>query len=189
MSYATLKDVKDYLSISGTGDDALISELVQAATAAIDTYTHRTFDVTADTTRYFDAAGDHIIGNVLYLTRDLCQITTVTNGDSTEITSAQYTTIPRNETPYTAIRILSSVNVTWTYTTDYEDAISITGRWGYSIQPPYDIQQATIRLASFYYRQKDSQLSDVTAIEAGTVIRTPAMPADVVSIIKPYRRL
>lgn len=189
MSYATTADIKAYLGISGTGDDVLLAELVQAASAAIDTYTNRMFAVTGDATRYIDAVGDHVRGATLYLDRDLCQITSVVNGDGTTVTTSQYTTIPRNDTPYRALRLLGSAGLTWTYSTDWEGAIAITGRWGFSIQPPYDIQQAAMRLAAFYYRQKDAQLADVTAIEAGVVIQTPAMPADVLGLIKAYRRL
>ena len=189
MTYATTADIKAYLGISGTGDDVLLADLLQSAGAAIDTYTNRAFAVTGDTTRYLDAVGDHIRGYTLYLDRDLCQITSVVNGDGTTVTTSQYTTIPRNETPYRALRLLGSAGLVWTYSDDWEGAIAVTGRWGYSIQPPYDIQQATVRLASFYYRQKDAQLADVTAIEAGVVIQTPAMPADVLGLIRPYRKL
>lgn len=189
MSYATTADVKAYLGISGSGDDVLLADLTQAAAALIDTYTGRTFAVTSDTTRYIDAIGDHVRGYLLYLDEDLCQITSVVNGDGTTVTTSQYTTVPRNDTPYRALRLLGSAGLSWTYSTDWEGAIAITGRWGFSIQPPYDIQRACLRLAAFYYRQKDAQLADVTAIEAGVVIQTPAMPAEVEGVIKAYRRL
>ena len=55
---------------------------------------------------------------------------------------------------------------------EWRDAISITGRWAWSLTAPPDIAQACARLAAFLYKQRDAQLFDVTAIEAGTVITT-----------------
>lgn len=188
MAYATANELKTYLGITGSGDDTLFGELLDRATAEIEQFTGRQFAVASDTTRYFDAIGSHIGGGVLYLPGDLCSITTVTNGDDTEVNSDEYTTLPRNATPYYAIRLLSQSGVTWTYSSEWMDAISITGRWGYSTTPPDDIVHACVRLAAFYYRQKDAQLADVTAIEAGTVIRTPAMPAEVKQVLTRYVR-
>jgi len=188
MAYCTAADVKTYLGVSGAGDDTLIGTLIDAAQAAIDTYTSRTFEAAADSTRYFDAAGEHITRGHLYVDGDLCQITTVTNGDSVVVASDEYTTMPRNVTPFFGLRLLSNSNIIWTYTDEYINAITIVGRWAFSVTAPDDIAQACIRLASFYYRQKDAQLADVTAIEAGVVVSTPAMPAEVQMTLAKYRR-
>ena len=96
--------------------------------------------------------------------------------------------IPRNETPYYGIKISATSNNSWEYTNDPENGIKITGRWGYSIDPPDDIQQATLRLASFYYRQKDQPLFDVTTVEAGVTISPQGMPIDVKVLLSKYRR-
>ena len=186
MAYTTVEKVKEYLGITEEADDALLFGLIEAAQKAIDLHTRRTFEASADTTRYFDYSTEYVDGYDLWLDEDLCAITTVTNGDSTAITSAQYTTVPRNDTPYYLIRILSDSGVYWTYSDEWMDAISVAGRWAYSTTAPNDVAQACVRLASFYYRQKDSPLTDVTAIEAGTVISTPGMPQDVRMILSPY---
>ena len=68
------------------------------------------------------------------------------------------------------------------------DSISIIGKWAYSTTAPADVKQACIRLASYMYRQKDAQMYDVTAIEAGVVIRPFGMPPDIKAILKPYVR-
>jgi hypothetical protein len=183
MAYTTVSDVKLYLGITEDGDDALIKLLIDAAQKAIDGYCHRTFEATADSTRYFDYSSEFVDGAWLILNDEICSITTVTNGDNVEVTSAQYTTWPRNTTPYTRLRILSNSGKYWTYTDEWMDAISIAGRWAYSTAADDNIKQACTRLASFYYRQKDSPLTDVTAIEAGTVIRTPGIPSDVKMIL------
>jgi hypothetical protein len=110
----------------------------------------------------------------------------VTNGDNIAVSSSEYTTIPRNETPFRRIRILSNSGKLWQYTDEWMDAISVTGRWAYSTSAPDDIQQACLRLASFFYKQRDQQMFDVTAIEAGVLVSPVGIPADVRRILAPY---
>jgi hypothetical protein len=185
MAYTNVIGVRQYLDIADGGDDALFGDLIDAAQKAIDIYTRRTWEATADTTRYFDYSSENIDGLTLFLDKDLCSITTVTNGDSVVVASNERTTIPRIETPYYAIRLLSDSGVTWTYDDEWMDAISITGRWAYSTSAPNDIVQACNRLAAFYYKQRDQQMFDVTAIEAGTLISPVGLPADVRRILDP----
>jgi len=186
MAYTKPGALKRYLGISESTDDELLREMIAAAQKAIDNHCRRTFEADADSTRYFDYSPDCIEGLDLWLDVDLCAITTVTNGDSVVVASNERTTVPRNEAPYYKIRLLSDSGVTWTYDSEYMDAISVVGRWSYSTTAPDDIAQACVRLASVYFRGKDSPLTDVTAIEAGVVIKTPGIPADVKMMLRPY---
>ena len=188
MAYTTKALVKTYLGISGAGDDDLIDDMIEAAQKAIDLHCRRTFEADTDSTRYFDCSDEAIEGPDLWIDEDLCAITTVTNGDSVVVAANERTTVPRNETPYYLIRLLSDSGVTWTYDDEWMDAISVVGRWSYSTTAPADVAQACVRLASVYFRAKDSPLTDVTAIEAGVVIKPPGMPADVMMKLKPYRK-
>jgi len=192
MAYCTTADVRTYLGITGTGDDALIGDLITRAQAAIDARCRRTFEASSDSTRTFDVSKD-TEDSTLWLDDDLAQITTVTtNADNgsggSEITSSEYVAYPRNDTPYNRIKILGSSTQNWEATYDNEMGITVAGRWAYSVTAPDDIAQACIRLASFYYRQKDAALVDVTAIEQGVVIKPLGIPADVRSLLWPYVR-
>lgn len=191
--YASLADVREYLGGPPTTDNTLLTNLIPRAQGIINAYTQRVFEASGDTTRYFDAIEDvDHLQRTLYLGQnDLCQITTVTNGDSTVLTTSDYTTLPKNYTPYYALKIkLSSSNV-WTYSTTPEDAISISGRWAYSVTAPDDIKHACIRLTVWLYRQKDaSSLGDVGSIsQSGVVVEPAALPSDVQLILIPYKRL
>ena len=186
--YCTNNEVKAYLGISGTTDDALIASLITAAQVQIDTFCHRTFEAASDSTRYFNAVSDRD-GLVLWLDADLCSITTVTNGDGVAVTSSEYTTIPKNETPYNRLKLLVSAGKSWTFTTDPDDAIIIVGKWAYSVTAPADVGQACKRLAGFMYRQKDQQMFDVTVVEGGTRVTPLAIPNDVKEALEPYRKL
>lgn len=189
MPYTDNTTLKTYLGITGSGDDALLTALIARAQAAIEQHTHRVFEASADTTRYFDAWRD-TDGFLLTFDEDICAITSVTNGDGTTVTSGQYVTEPRNRTPYYAIRLRSTNGmVDWVEnaTNGPENAIAVEGKWAYSTTPPADIVHATVRLAAFYYRQKDAQVFDVAAIPGAGVIQLPqGVPADVQNILRPY---
>ena len=188
MAYTTTAEVKTYLDISGAGDDALLSDLIDAAQTWIDKFTHRTFEAAADSTRYFDVSRRNVDGSMLWLDGDLAAITTVTNGDSIEVASDEYTTIPRNVTPFNRLRILSNSGKVWTYTTEWMDAISIVGKWAYSTSAPDDIAQACLELASFLYRRRDHPTFTITSIETGTVVTPTGIPPSIVQTLKPYVR-
>lgn len=190
MAYVLTADLKTYLGISNTDDDTLLGTLITVAQKIIETYTQRDFEVGADSTRYFTPGRDTDEG-VLYFDEDLAQApTTVTNGDGIVVTSAQYALLDRNRTPYRAIKLLSATGLYWTYQNNPEDAISILGRWGWSVTPPDDIVQAAKRLASWLYRGKDSQTFEGTAFSELGVIRVRQdLPTDVKALLDPYRRM
>ena len=190
MAYATIGAIKAYLDITGMGDDDLISDLNDDATTAIETHTDRIFRVDDNSTRNFDSCAD-VDGLTLFVDHDLASIDSITNGDGTTVTSAQYVTDPRNATPFYAIKLKSSYSLSWEDDDngDSEDAIAISGKWGYSTTPPKDIRRACIRLASYYYRQKDSQVFDVTATpELGQITIPQGMPSDVRVLLNRYQR-
>jgi len=190
MAYCETSDVKLLLDISGTGDDTLIGGLITQAQEIIESYCHRQFEASTETTRYFDAVRD-VDGLVLNLDEDLAQISTVTNGDSTVVTSAQYATEPRNRTPYHALRLLANSGVDWEYTTDPENAIAIKGYWAWSVSAPLDIKRACIRLAAQMYNQKDSgsDMDRPVMSPDGAMLFPAALPRDVIDILNRYRRL
>ena len=191
MAYTTAALVKSYLGISGSGDDTLIGNLVISAQAMVDAHCGRTFEAAADTTRYIDVVRNRDY-RTLYLDKDLCQITTVTtNADRTGggdvVAAAEYITLPKNSTPYYALRLKSDSDYSWEYTDDSELGVAIVGRWAYSTSAPADVAQACLRLTAFLYRQKDAQVFDVTAIPDAGIITVPqGFPADVKLMLSPY---
>jgi len=191
VAYCTVDSVKQYLGIDSSSDDNLIDTIVTRSQAVIDKYCTRTFAASADTTRYFDAVED-ISGPYLWFGDDLASITTVTNGDSTTISSSDYVTEPRNKTPYSGIKLKAATGIIWTYTTSPENAISITGKWAYSATAPSDIEHACLVLAAWLYRYKDTinEGSDRPIVTAdGVTILPSQLPRQVMQILRPYRRL
>ena len=187
-AYATAGQLKAYLGVSEAWDDALITDLLDRTSAAIDAYTSRTFAAAAATERAFDAVGRHIAGPTLYFDKDACAIQGVTNGDGTAVSASEYVTLPRNDTPFRGIQLKDAAATMWTYATDWEGAIKVNAKWAYSETPPLDVVQACIQWAAFMYRKKDSPLQDVTAIEQGVAITPISVPGDVKALLSHYRR-
>jgi len=189
----TVSDLKAYLGVTGAADDDLLTSLIARAEKAIEVYCGRLFTCAADTTHYF-TVGEDTEGDCIWFDADLCAVTTVTSdADGTPVTlvkDTDFVTQPRNTTPWYGFKILSSTSKFWDYTSDPETGITITGRWAYSTTPPQDIIHATTRLAAFYYRQKDAQVFDTTAVpDAGVIMVPQGIPKDVQLMLQPYRRL
>jgi uncharacterized phiE125 gp8 family phage protein len=176
MAYLALADLKSYLGISGSSEDALLDALLLAAEAAIDNYCDRTFAAASDTTRSFEAlrAAD---GSFLLLKHELCQISSIVNGDAagTTLSADDYVVVPRDP-PYEALMLRSGTAVVW------EGSISITGRWAYSISPPASIVQATREYAASLYRAYDQQADPQHRSNR-------SMPAHVQQVLAGYQRL
>lgn len=190
MAYTTAANVKTYAGIGVSTHDTLLGVLIPQAQAAIDRHCNRTFEASADTTRYFDALRDVSPDyRTLHLDTDLCAITSVTNGDSTTVTSSQYVTEPRNITPYYALRLKDSATISWTYADTPENAIAIVGKFAYSTSAPADIVLACNRLVLYWFRMREGD-GDRTMVNAAGMLVLPAqLPRDVIDLLKPYRRL
>ena len=191
MAHASTDDLKTYLGIDSTTDDTLLGSLLTRASDAIDRYCGRRF-VAESETRYFEDDALDPDGVTLYLDDDLCSVTTITNGDSdsTSIATTEYFLMPRHGgPPYYAIRMKSSSTYQWEV--DEDDWIEIAGYWGWAdTTAPDDIIHAAIRLAAYYYHQKDSATYDVQAFpEAGMMTIPKGMPEDVKIVLGPYRKV
>ena len=178
MAYTTKALVKVLLGIASadTDDDDLIDDLIEQSQDIIDSFTFRTFEASADTTRTFDADSD-VEGRNLYLDDDLASITSITNGDADVLTTSEYTTEPRNTTPIDTIQLLPSSGLSWqsdSTTGDSEDAISIVGKWAYSATAPNGIVRACQEMAVLFYRQRDTSGDLNRTIIAGTATILPA---------------
>ena len=190
MAYATLEDVRGYLDIDGTGDDYLLQEALEDAASYIDHQTNRHFEAVTET-RYYqvDALNDEDVF-LLMVDDDLLTVTTLTNGDSagTAIPDTDYWLWPRNSgPPYWGIRLYTDSSYSWEFDTD--EWVSVAGTWGYSTTCPDDVRRATLVLAAYLFRSKDSQVFETTAIvESGAIAIPQGIPATVDRIIKRYRR-
>lgn len=137
-TYATLADLRMELGVNDplvTGDDPTAIKALRDATARIDLeLAGRSFFPRVQT-RYFNAYSD-VTGLDLRLHEPLAEVTSVTNGDGSALTGADYTLIPKAGAPYTSIRLNAVGAVAWQTDTsgDPVDAIQVAGVW-HSTQP------------------------------------------------------
>lgn len=170
-------------------DDAAMSDCITQAQADFEGETHRVFECSEDTTRYFDCAPPDVRGDTLYLDEDLCDIEEITNGDSDVLTATQYVTVPRNDTPYNAIQLRSDSGLAWTYSTHWENAITVEGHWAYSDSAPQRVVDAVRTLAKYYFDSRRA-VGGVLSIASETSIRLlDSWPISVQQAVRKYRRL
>ena len=138
---------------SAVKDDSALQTCISDAEVDWANETHRVWeDPGSDATRYFDCKEPIVKGDTLYLDRDLYSITSVTNGDDDTLTSSEYVTEPRNsaDAPYWAIKLRSDSGLAWTYQTNWENAITVVGRWCYNTTTPRDVTAVIRELAGYY---------------------------------------
>lgn len=187
MAYVTPIDFLVFAAPNATDnpvDDHTIGQILDAASAYIDRHTRRRFEaVTA--TRYYDVPR----GRELRLDADLLAITTLTNGDGTVIASGDYLLIPQNAEPYYAIRLKAASGLAWMADADGETdgVISVAGSWGYSSEPPEDIQMACLLIARNIYRSRTGETEGAATVTgAGVVITPQSVPALAAEILSKY---
>lgn len=129
--YTTVTELRStYLGATGTSDDALLLDMIRAISRDIDDLSQKQHYPSVET-RYFDVPEDG--SRQLDLDKLLLAVTTLTNGDGTVIAASEYNPLPRNQTPYYALRLKENTTNWWT--TDgggnRESVIALAGIWGH----------------------------------------------------------
>ena len=187
--YSSLAEYKKYHDIGSTDtdDDAVIEDLIEAASRYIDAQSGRTFYARTET-RYFSVPGSR----ELRFDDDLLTITTLTNGDATTIASTEYYFLPRNVTPKYALNLKESSSVAWYPDSDnnYEYVISVAGTWGFVATAPDDISVACLEIAKAAYGRRTGTSEGVARVTAAGVVITPRdVSSFSMAIIARYRRM
>ena len=196
MAYITVAQFKTFLGITDSTDDGIIQICIDGAQTFINTHTGRTFEAAADTTRKFTPLREDFGGSLwwdgmtLGLDTDLCQLTTITNGDGNLIPSTAVVLLPSNFTAKSAIKIKANTQYVWTYTGSPDESVSIVGRWAYSITAPADIVSACYELTKYFYQNRESNPQSAQQIISadGAVIAPDAILKTIISLINPYVR-
>jgi len=157
-------------------DDALLELLISTASGAIDNHCRRKFSCTETTAITFTRDNGLLPESgerTLWLPEDLCSVPTIT--DTPVVTLIPYAT------PYNSI-VRATDEGYW------PDPCVITGYWAYSLTPPVVIKQVCMRLTKWLYDMKESGDADRPIISNGIVIMPAKLPADVTTLLEPYRR-
>ena len=176
--------ITDYTDLT---DDRTIEQTVEAASRVIDGLCNgRTFYARTET-RLFDVP----FGRELKVDDDLLTITTLTNGDSTVLTTTDYYLWPRNVSPKRKIVLKESSNYVWTFDSsgNTEGAISVVGTWGYASSAPADIAEACRILCYRYFKRKDAPFGVMGAASMGQLRMIAENDPDVLAVVKHYRKM
>lgn len=191
MPYVTLSDLKVFVGIGDTGDDATLQRALDASEEQVNTYTGRRFTADgAGVVRYYEALdrGTVAIDPLSSLT-DLA-VAVDQDGDGTfEDTltiDVDYRLAPYNaaalSAPWTSL-----VALTGTTFPPGARRIKVTGRWGWPAVPA-SIKQATLIQAARLWKRKDAPFGVAGSVEFGSELRLlAALDPDVQALLRPYR--
>lgn len=185
--YCTAAQIKaaGRLNVNGLTYDTELTALATTASRWIDRHCNLPTDgfvASASATRYYSI--DDVSGATLFLDAPLLTLTTLTNGNSVTIDSANYWLEPRNITPKWQVTLKSAY--AWTFATD--GWISVAGVWGFSTSAPSPVTEAAAMLAGWMFKRYQAALQDNTAaIELGKLVYSEAIPKQVLALLQPYR--
>jgi hypothetical protein len=182
--YITLPDLKAYVRVQDTVDDAVLGVCISAASRAIDRETRRQFGQNnpAVARIYEIPCGRQSLESKMIVdTDDLMDVTgMVVTYQEVDVT-ADVRPWPLNSivdgVPYTAVQVPGY----------YLDELTITALWGWT-QVPAAIIQATTILAGRLYTRRDAPFGIIGTSEAGDTAYVPRIDPDVAMMVRAFYR-
>lgn len=199
MAYATLAELKTQLGItaSDTSRDSQLTDVLDAATAAIDDQCHRTFTAAAGsaTARVFNphhdgrviltGEGEELVVPDIGSTTGLVVETGNATDGWTAVTAASIEAVPIDALtggrPYTGLLYLLGC-----WPTTAGQRVRVTADWGWPATPDV-VHQAALILAGRLWKRKDSPEGVLGSAEWG-VIRLSRVDPDVATLLAPVTR-
>lgn len=182
--YVTATDLKGFLRITDTVDDAQLAFAITAASRAVDKHCNRQFGLLAAVEdRVYTARWDVALGKYVLDVDDLMTSTGLAVTGAAAITD--YTLRPSNADlngrPWTRVIVNSGGR-------DSLDGITVTAKWGWSAVP-VAVQQAALLQASRFFKRKDAAFGVAGSPELGSELRLLAkVDPDVAVVLGPYQR-
>jgi hypothetical protein len=198
-TYATLSLFKAYLEKTDTADDGMLSQLLGAASAAIDTWCNRPDGFIAVSTavaRYYVGSGKgyQMIDECTSITavgvKDSIDGTAYTAWATTDYDKAagSYTAPDFNRTPYTVL-FCKPGGAYSTFTSGvmghiHAPTVSVTATWGYATYCPDEIETACMMQAARWWKRLQGAMADSLASpDMGTLLYRQKLDPDVEQIL------
>lgn len=160
-----------------TTDDALLTRFIKDASAAIISELGGRIPHPYAATRVMDWHNATRLG----LDEDLCEITSITNGDGTTLASDNYILSPRNEYPKWEVQIKDNASAYFNYSTNRMGAISVAGIWGYVPHYATCWRVSTTLNGAISATDTDIHMDDIDGIGVGSYIKIDSEQLYVVS--------
>ena len=184
--YTTLSDLKTYLGISGSTDDARLELAIEAASRAIDMECSRRF-FTVSETRYFQATSPLRVD----LDDDLLTVTEIATDTTGMRDYSAFTVNDYELEPVTAPfrQVYISPKSARAFPINERRGVRINAAWGYCAtgSQPQAITRACLILATRYFKRKDAAFGVLGTPELGFV-RVTSKDPEVRALLQPYRR-
>lgn len=189
--------------------DAAFGRLATAASRLIDRFCRRppgAFSVDTDETRYFRAdrrkghpsyfqelagiTGQHVlpIDELAAPPTSVSMTISTPRGPYTELSTTDYFVWPDNYAglglPITRL-ILDIYNGHYLFWYDWDQAVKIVGKFGYSTTPPYDIAEATLETAVRMFKRSQASYQDLGgASQVAVMTVSTAISQNVAAMLK-----
>ena len=197
--YATLTEIKNYMSISDNTDNDLLENLVESASRSIDRIANRRFylDATASARLYRAYSNIFVYVDDIGTTSSLV-VAVDENGNGTySKTLALNTdyildplTSPSLNRPYTQLTMVSNTE-TWPIfpgltSNGLRPGVQVTARWGWPSVPD-DLNMACLILTADLYKRKDAPGGILGLGDLG-VVRMSPIGRDVTAMVRAYKK-
>jgi hypothetical protein len=197
--YATLTQIKAYMSISDNTDNDLLEDLVESASRSIDRIANRRFylDATASARLYRAYSDIFVYVDDIGTTSSLV-VQTDSNGNGTYAKTLTLNqdyildplTSPSLGRPYTQLTMVSNTE-TWPIfpgltQNGLRPGVQVTARWGWPSVPD-DINMACLILTADLYKRKDAPGGILGLGDLG-VVRMSPIGRDVTAMVRAYKK-
>jgi hypothetical protein len=197
--YATLTEIKGYMSISDNTDNDLLENLITSASRSIDRIANRRFylDATASARLYRAYSDIFVYIDDLGSTTDLV-VKTDSNGNGTYAKTLTLNTdyildpltAPSLSRPYTQLTMVSNTE-TWPIfpgltQNGLRPGVQVTAKWGWP-SVPNDINMACLILTADLYKRKDAPGGILGLGDLG-VVRMSPIGRDVTAMVRAYKK-
>ena len=197
--YATLTEIKTFLSISDNVDDTLLESMVEAASRSIDRIANRRFYLDANAS----ARAYRVSSPIVLFTDDIgttsgLVVKTDDDGDGTFETTltlnTDYIMDPLTALdlgrPYTQVTMVTNTQTFPIFPGLFQNGlrpgVQVTARWGWPSVPD-DLNQACLILTADLYKRKDS-LGGILGLGDLGAIRMSPLGRDVTAMVRAYRK-
>lgn len=192
--YATLAEVKTFLSITDSVDDTLLENMVEAASRSIDRMANRRFYLDTTATARLYRANDALqlfiddVGSAtgLIVALDATGLGSYTN---TLTLNTDYIldpiTAPSLNRPWNVVTIVSASSA-FEAPINYRPGVQVTAKWGWPSIPD-DINQACMILTADLYKRKDAPGGIIGLGDLGAIRMSP-VGRDITQMVRAYRR-
>ena len=181
--YATVEELAARLDIGGEEQDAILAQVLEAASRQIDGWCSRSFASGASARQLTSDSGE-----LLILPEDLHGLTSIAADwdgdrvyeDAWDVTDVDLQPYPG---PYQVVRPRGRRSFP-----THRYAIEITGDWGFGAEVPAAIREACLLQAARLYKRKDAPFGVTGSPEHGELQTISRVDPDVKELLAPYMR-